>query len=61
MYRAYKRTEIASYVRYTCFEVAIVFPKGDIPKPYSFKIWAIPVWLHPCKIFAAYRGEKARK
>ena len=25
MYRAYKRTEIASYVRYTCFKVAVNF------------------------------------
>lgn len=55
------RTKMASYVQYTYFKVAVSFLKWGIPKTYSLEIWDIPVWLHPCKIFAVYRGKKHRK
>ena len=35
MYRAYKRTEIASYVRYTCFKVAVNFSGSGVPRKYT--------------------------
>ncbi len=57
MYRAYKRTGIASYVRYTYFKVAVRFSEGGIPKTYSFAILEDPVCLYPFRFFGPYRGK----
>ena len=46
MYRAYKRTRLASYVRYTYFKVAVSFPEGDISKEFSREI-ALPNIFKP--------------
>ena len=36
MYCAYKRTKMASYVRYTYFKVAVSFPEGEYPENIQF-------------------------
>ena len=36
MYRAYKRTGIASYVRYACFKVGVIFSEGGYPETIQF-------------------------
>ena len=61
MYRAYKRTEIASYVRYTCFKVAVSFPEVEHPENVQFCDTGYPSMATSLQIFRPLQRQKNRK
>ena len=58
MYRAYKRTGIASYVRYTCFKVAVNFSEGGYPENIQFCDIGYPGMATPLLNFRRLQRRK---
>ena len=61
MYRAYKRTGIASYVRYTCFKVAVSFLKWGYPENIQFCAMGYPGMATPMRNFRRFQGQESLK